>query len=250
MEHPFAASTFQGVPNIDNASTTPLEAHNTFLDYGHLGPITQESSRQIEYNARHLRDVEGPSRNDAGEGGNAVGLRQRTQGASFKLSQLDENLELELHTSWVYSRPTQRHSISSWPSKINSTTGMSFLSVISLARVSNISVFELPVFYHEIWNPQYYNDTKHLAINHGLGRRSVSTSVPSITVSLQRKVSKKNSKDPTTGPRRLLNGKFGLPFLSTSTDIGSITQVQEPKRGGGEDSLINIMLGKVIFLGE
>lgn len=247
MEHPFAASTVQGVSNDDNASTPPLEAPNNFPAYGHPEPFAQEPSRQVEYNARRLRDAEGTSSINAGEGRNDVDLRQRSQGATFKLSQLDEDLELELHTSWVYSRSAHRHSISSLPSKIDSTTGMSFLSAVSLAQVSNISVLELPIFFHEIWNPQYYNDTMDPTINHGLGRRRVSTSVSAITVSFRRKGSKKKSKDPTTGPRRLLNGKFGLPFLSTSTDIRSITQIPKPKRRDGED---NIMLGAVILLGE
>lgn len=245
MEHSFATSTLQRVPDDDNASTTPLETPNNFPAYGHPEPLAQEYSRKVD--TRNLRDAEGPSRCNASEGRNDVSLRQRSQGVSFKLSQLDEDLELELHTSWVYSRPTHRHSISSWPSKIDLTTGMSFLSAVSLARISNISVFELPIFYREIWNPQYYNDTNNLTLNHDLRRRRVSTSVPAFTVSLRRNGSKKKSKDPRTGPLRLLNGKFGLPFVTTSTDIKSITQVPKLKEGDGED---NIMLGKLMFLGE
>ena len=111
MERPFAASTFQGVPNDDDASTPPLEAPNNLPAYGHLEPLAQESSRQVD--ARHLRDAEGKSRINAGEGRDDVDSRQRSQGASFKQSKLDEDLELELHTSWVYSRSTHRDSISS-----------------------------------------------------------------------------------------------------------------------------------------
>ena len=176
-----------------------------------------------------------------------MGLRQRSQGSPFKLSQLDEGLELELHTSWVYSRSSHRHSISSFPSNINSTTGMSFLSTISLAKVSNISVFELPIFCHEIWNPQYYNNTKDLAIGRGQGRRRVGTSEFAITLSLLKEGSKKKSKDQTTGSRRLLTGKFGLPFQFTSRGSRGTTQVQGPI---GRDDKEKFMLGKILILGE
>lgn len=154
MEHPFAASTFQGKSH-DNASTIPPKAHNDTSTYEHLEQIAQDPSRQVVYDARSLREAGGTSNINAGEGRDNVGLRQRSQGL---FPQFDKDLELELHTSWVYSRSTDRHSISSLPSKINSTTGMSLLSAVSLAQVSSISVFELPICYHEIWNPQYYND--------------------------------------------------------------------------------------------
>ena len=245
MEHPFAASTIQRIPDDDNASTTSLEAHNDPPAHGHLEPIVQEPPRRAGDNARHLREAEGTSKINAGEGQDDVGLRQRSQGSPFKLSQLDEGLELELHTSWVYSRPTHRHSISSFPSNINSTTGMSFLSTISLAQVSNISVFELPIFYHEIWNPQFYNNTKDLAIGRGQGRRRVGTSEIATTLSPLGEVSMEDSKEPTTGLRRLLFWKLGLPFEFTSRGSRRTTQVQGPIR---RDEA-KIIPGKLLILG-
>ena len=247
MEHPFAASTIQRIPDDDNASTTPLEAHNDTPAYGHLRPIAQEASRQVVVNARHSRGAEGTSKINAGEGRDDMGLRKRSQGSSFKPSQFDEDLESELHTSWVYSRSTHRHSISSFPSNINSTTGMSFLSTISLAQISNISVFELPIFFHEIWNPQYYKNTKNLAIGRGQGRRTVGTSEFATALSLSREGSRKKSKDPTTGPRRFLTGKFSLPFEFTSRDSRRTTQVQAPI---ARDEERKTMLAKLLILGE
>ncbi len=247
MEHPFAASTIQETPDDDNASTIPLEAHNNAPTSRHLEPVAQGPSRQVVHNARHLREAGGTSKINAAEGQDDVGLRQRSQASSFKLSQFDEDLELELHTSRVYSRSAHRHSISSLQSKINSTTGMSCLSAISLAQISNISVFKLPIFYHEIWNPQFYDDVNSLAISHGLRRRRVGTSEFANLVSTLRKGSKPKIKDPKTGPRRLLNQKFGLPLQFTSRDNEKVTQVRGSKRRDGEDGII---LGKLLFLGE
>ena len=54
---------------------------------------------------------------------------------------LDPTLESELYASRVYSRKTHRHSISSLFSTENSAAGLSILSGLSLAQISNLSVF-------------------------------------------------------------------------------------------------------------
>ena len=69
-------------------------------------------------------------------------------------SQLDPSLESEMYKSRVYSHAFRRFSTLSLPSNTCSAAGMSFLSAISLGQVSNISVIELPIFYHEDWNTQ------------------------------------------------------------------------------------------------
>lgn len=75
---------------------------------------------------------------------------------SVSTSQFDFLLESALHESRVYARLTHRHSASSFPLDAGSLTGMSFLSGISLAQVSNISVISLPIFHYEVLNPQNY----------------------------------------------------------------------------------------------
>ena len=74
---------------------------------------------------------------------------------------LDPTLESELYASRVYSRNTHRHSISSLFSTEHSAAGLSILSGLSLAQISNLSVFSLPVFCHELWNPQLYETSQH-----------------------------------------------------------------------------------------
>ena len=75
---------------------------------------------------------------------------------SRKILQFDPNLESELHASRVYMRTKHRHSMSSLNSTYDSVAGLSFLSGISLAQISSISVISLPIFSYELWNPQQY----------------------------------------------------------------------------------------------
>ena len=91
----------------------------------------------------------------------------------------DPTLESELYASRVYSRNTHRHSISSLFSTENSAAGLSFLSGLSLARISNVSVVSLPIFCHELWNPQQYRIPQNSArsinlIAENLSKRSKS----------------------------------------------------------------------------
>ena len=77
--------------------------------------------------------------------------------SSVSTSQFDFLVESALRESRAYARLTHRHSVSSIPSDSGSLTGLSFLSGISLAQVSDISVISLPIFHHEILNPQNYS---------------------------------------------------------------------------------------------
>lgn len=69
---------------------------------------------------------------------------------------MNSDLDLELSNSRVYLRTFHRHSVSSLPSDSGSAPGWSFLSGVSLAQISNISVLSLPLFPHEIWNYHHY----------------------------------------------------------------------------------------------
>ena len=73
-----------------------------------------------------------------------------------QIVQFDPTLESELYASRVYSRNAHWHSVSSLYSTEKSATGLSFLSGISLAQISNLSVISLPIFCHELWNAQQY----------------------------------------------------------------------------------------------
>ncbi len=96
--------------------------------------------------------------------------------------QFDPFIESELYDSKVYLRAIRRFSTLSLPSNTCSAPGMSFLSVVSLGQISNISVIELPIFYHEIWNSRDYR----LVYDHGAkssaSRMDLSCSVPNSKV--------------------------------------------------------------------
>ncbi|KAM0794156.1 G-protein alpha subunit-domain-containing protein [Usnea florida] len=73
----------------------------------------------------------------------------------------DPSLESELYASRVYSRNTHRHSMSSALSTGNSTGGLSFLSGLSISQISSLSLFSLPIYCQELWNPQLYETSQH-----------------------------------------------------------------------------------------
>jgi len=76
--------------------------------------------------------------------------------AQTHMPSVNSDLDLELSNSRVYLRTCHRHSLSSLLSSSVSASGWSFLSGISLAQVSNISLLSLPLYPHEIWNYQHY----------------------------------------------------------------------------------------------
>ena len=64
--------------------------------------------------------------------------------------------EDDLQTSRVYQRIASKRSMSSLPSSAVRSLGWSFLSGVSLAEISNISVISLPISMKDLWNPQHY----------------------------------------------------------------------------------------------
>ena len=68
----------------------------------------------------------------------------------------DQNLRRDLNESKVYARNRHRFSLRSISSSAAQSLNYSFLSKCSLAAVSNISVIRLPIYSHDLWNPQYY----------------------------------------------------------------------------------------------
>ena len=117
-----------------------------------------------------------------------------------QVARFDPTLESELYESRVYSRNTHRHSISSLCSTENSATGLSFLSGISLAQVSNLSVISLPILCHELWNSQQYQTPQ----NSGRGASLIAESPSSHKSSGDYDYSVKGSRES------LSNSIFGL----------------------------------------
>lgn len=95
----------------------------------------------------------------------AIEEQSLPSGSSQTFRHFDPNLESEFYASRVYSRTTHRHSISSLLSNQDSVAGLSFLSGISLAQISSISVISLPIVCHELWNSQHYMGLKDLPIS-------------------------------------------------------------------------------------
>ena len=91
------------------------------------------------------------------------------QGARF-----DPTLESQLYASRVYSRNTHRYSTSSVFSTGNSAAGLSFLSGLSLTQISTLSAVSLPIFCHELWNPQQYQIPQNSARGAGLIAKKLS----------------------------------------------------------------------------
>ena len=91
---------------------------------------------------------------------------------SRRILQFDPSLESELHASRVYMRTKHRHSMSSLTSTNYSGAGLSFLSRISLAQISSISVISLPIFSYELWHPQQYRDLRSTDMSASLGAQN------------------------------------------------------------------------------
>ena len=73
--------------------------------------------------------------------------------------------------SKVYMRTEHRHSMYSLVSKEDSEAGLSILSGISLAKISNLSVMSLPFFRDELWIPQQYSDSSNGGTNVSLSEK-------------------------------------------------------------------------------
>lgn len=92
--------------------------------------------------------------------------------------QFDPFMESQLYDSRVYLRAIRRFSTLSLPSNTCSAPGISFLSAVSLGQVSNISVIELPIFYHEIWDSREYRLADDHGVESSASRKDLSHLVP------------------------------------------------------------------------
>ena len=80
---------------------------------------------------------------------------------------LDYAVERSLASSFVYIRADRRMltSVLSSNSSVGSGCGWSFLSGISLAQVSNLSIISLPVSWNGLWKPEQYKPLKEAEVN-------------------------------------------------------------------------------------
>ncbi len=92
--------------------------------------------------------------------------------------QFDPFMESQLYDSRVYLRAIRRFSTLSLPSNTCSAPGMSFLSAVSLGQISNLSVIELPIFHHEIWDSRDYRLADDHGVKSSASRMNSSHSVP------------------------------------------------------------------------
>jgi hypothetical protein len=115
-----------------------------------LSTLVTEVLQNQKDMAERLRRIEvGPYHSFAGP--NPLSLRPGTSGqASTRSAQSIRSFEHVLHVTRVYKRAMFKHPRHSTITVATQTTERSLLSGISLSEISNISVFNLPVYSFEI----------------------------------------------------------------------------------------------------
>lgn len=89
-------------------------------------------------------------------GGNSGKESEDLQGSSFSFT-----LDQDLNSSRPYARAMKRKSVWSTASSIAHTMSWSYLSGLSLAEISGISVIGLPISTQELWNAHHYINTNN-----------------------------------------------------------------------------------------
>lgn len=83
------------------------------------------------------------------------------------------SFEQDLYASPVYARTFKENSTPTIPISNRNSEAQSFLSNLSLADISDISVLSLPITTAEIWNHRHYLTERHcMAKTHASGRES------------------------------------------------------------------------------
>ena len=97
-----------------------------------------------------------------------------------KIGNFDQALQRDLRESPVYARNRCRDSHPSISSSAAHSLGLSFFSKCSLAAISNISVIRLPIYSHDLWNPQCYQFSDEAENRHTEELHSTDTASASI----------------------------------------------------------------------
>ena len=126
------------------------------FDSGHYAPSNDRSTLDISENA------ELPT----GQDGITKSKKSSSDSPGAPPFGLDYAVERSLASSFVYLRADGRMltSVLSSNSSAGSGCGWSFLSGISLAQVSNLSVLSLPVSWHGLWRPEQYKPLKEAEV--------------------------------------------------------------------------------------
>ena len=148
----YAASIFQDSLINDNMSMPP---HRTGADQA---VEAHEIEREHNHDVSTLPSSLVPASAANQKVQNAAGDLDTGTGLDHHIFQLHPTTEAELHASRVYMRTKHRLSMSSLSTRHDSGAGLSFLSKISLTRISSISVISLPIYRNELWNSQRYRE--------------------------------------------------------------------------------------------
>lgn len=127
-----------------------------------------DSSHYVPSNNRSILDISENTELPTGQDGIKTSIKSSSDSPATPPFGLDYAVERSLASSFVYIRADSRMltSVLSSNSSAGSGCGWSFLSGISLAQVSNLSVISLPVSLHGLWRSEQYkplNDTEAYA---------------------------------------------------------------------------------------
>ena len=121
-----------------------------------------DSSNYAPSNDRSTLNISENAELPTGQDGITTSKKSSSDSPGTPSFGLDYAVERSLASSFVYLRADGRMltSVLSSNSSAGSGCGWSFLSGISLAQVSNISVMSLPVSWHGLWRPEQYKPLK------------------------------------------------------------------------------------------
>ena len=159
-------------------------------------------------------------------------------------SGLDLEIEKGLFSSWVYLRADAR--VLSSPADASSSSrpsiGYSFLTDISLAHISNISVLSLPIACNDLWRPDQYGylSTSDRLMVHRSSLSSIQSDLGSLLI--KRSVSKPLGRKALTfrppfewkGPASFAKGAEATLSPNSSDDL----RYQELARKSSETRII------------
>lgn len=117
-----------------------------------------DSSYYAPSNNQSILDISENAELPTGQDGITTSRKSSSDSPATPPFGLDYAVERNLASSFVYIRADSRMltSVLSSNSSAGSGCGWSFLSWISLAQVSNLSVISLPVSWHGLWKPEQY----------------------------------------------------------------------------------------------
>ena len=125
-----------------------------------------DSGHYVPSNNRSIVDFSENAKLSIRQDGTATSQKSSSDSPATPPFGLNYTIERSLASSFVYIRADRRMltSVLSSNSSVASGCGWSFLSGISLAQVSNLSVISLPVSWHGLWKPEQYKPLKEAEV--------------------------------------------------------------------------------------